>query len=198
MDAHPFQLPLLPRGPSQLPLPVSIPIIALLVSDVYSHPLPHIDPHRGSQECQQLLVSSVALGCPNQTRLLTAMLTDCTWSVGLTIQDPVLFRGALMLAAMHYSWMTGSVKDIEQTYLHHKVETLRAINTAIADPITSETCVNSIAALALSEVRTIMPKRRNRAVLQVPIWYFFSASISSLPTCILLTHLSLDISEWYG
>ncbi len=38
--------------------------------------------------------------------------------MGLSIEDPVLFRGAILLAAMHYSWICGSFKEIEETYLY--------------------------------------------------------------------------------
>ncbi len=58
-----------------------------------------------------------------------------------------------MLAAMHYSWITGSTKEIEKTYLYHKLEAIRAVKDSISDPLSQDICVNLISALALAEVR---------------------------------------------
>ncbi|CAK7231482.1 hypothetical protein SCUCBS95973_007933 [Sporothrix curviconia] len=70
----------------------------------------------------------------------------------MTMQDPGLFRGCLLLSAMHYSWIHGgSLGDVEETYLYHKVEAIHLVNEKIGDPASSELCANVIAALALSE-----------------------------------------------
>ncbi|CAK7210620.1 hypothetical protein SBRCBS47491_000834 [Sporothrix bragantina] len=72
--------------------------------------------------------------------------------IAMTMQDPGLFRGCLLLSAMHYSWIHGgSLGDAEETYLYHKVEAIHLVNEKIGDPASSELCANVIAALALSE-----------------------------------------------
>ncbi|KAH8900934.1 hypothetical protein GQ53DRAFT_740762, partial [Thozetella sp. PMI_491] len=54
---------------------------------------------------------------------------------------------------MHYSWMEGSISSMEETYLYHKVEAMRLVNEQIGDPVlsTSDGCINTIAALAVTE-----------------------------------------------
>ncbi len=60
---------------------------------------------------------------------------------------------------MHYSWMEGSLDAMEETYLHHKLEAMRLVNEQIGDPVlsTSDGCINTITALALTEVRDTRP-----------------------------------------
>lgn len=55
---------------------------------------------------------------------------------------------------MHYFWLNGSLGDMEETYLYHKVESMRLVNEHLGDPIgsTSDSCIYLIAALALAEV----------------------------------------------
>ncbi|KAM7187606.1 hypothetical protein V8F20_010890 [Naviculisporaceae sp. PSN 640] len=61
------------------------------------------------------------------------------------------------MAALHFSWMspTGSLahSDMEETYLHHKLEAMRHVNELVADPqlCTSDDCIGLIAALAMAE-----------------------------------------------
>lgn len=69
----------------------------------------------------------------------------------MVLQDAGLFRGCILLTAMHYSWIYGGLGDMEETYLYHKVEAIRLVNENISDPAWSELCANVIAALALAE-----------------------------------------------
>lgn len=62
------------------------------------------------------------------------------------------------MTALHFSWMSpsGSLAhaDMEETYLHHKLEAMRHVNELVADPqlCTSDDCIGLIAALAMAEV----------------------------------------------
>ncbi|CAK7199404.1 hypothetical protein SEUCBS139899_002084 [Sporothrix eucalyptigena] len=72
--------------------------------------------------------------------------------IAMVMQDAGLFRSCLLLTAMHYSWIHGgSLGDVEETYLYHKVEAIRLVNENIGNPESSEMCANVIAALALAE-----------------------------------------------
>lgn len=87
-------------------------------------------------------------------RILTRSLVPKNPSnscIAMVLQDAGLFRACLLLAAMHYSWINGSLADMEETYLYHKVEAIRLVNEHISDPAWSEMCANVIAALALAE-----------------------------------------------
>ncbi len=70
------------------------------------------------------------------------------------MHGPGTFRACLLLSAMHYSWLEGSLEGMEETYLHHKLEAMRLVNEQIGDPVlnTSDGCINTIAALAMAEV----------------------------------------------
>ncbi|KAL1905537.1 hypothetical protein Sste5344_008762 [Sporothrix stenoceras] len=71
--------------------------------------------------------------------------------IAMVLQDAGLFRGCILLTAMHYAWINGGLGDMEETYLYHKVEAIRMVNEHISDPAWSELCANVIAALALAE-----------------------------------------------
>jgi hypothetical protein len=70
------------------------------------------------------------------------------------MQDAALLRSALMLTAMHFQWMRGTLGDMEETYLYHKVEAMRIVNDQLGDPVasSSDDCLYLVASLALSEV----------------------------------------------
>ncbi|EPE04169.1 zinc c6 finger domain protein [Ophiostoma piceae UAMH 11346] len=62
-----------------------------------------------------------------------------------------LARSCLLLSAMHYAWVHGSLGDAEETFLYHKGEAIREINLHISSPAASDMCANTMAALALAE-----------------------------------------------
>ncbi|KAK0625440.1 hypothetical protein B0T17DRAFT_617530 [Bombardia bombarda] len=81
-------------------------------------------------------------------------------TVGLALNNPGVFRGSLLMAALHNSWLSYSNSgsplhnsDMQQTYIYHKLEAMRQINVQIADPVmcTSDECIGLIAALAMAE-----------------------------------------------
>ncbi len=58
------------------------------------------------------------------------------------------------MAAMHYSWLYGSYEVIEETYLFHKLEIIRAVNQSISDsaPTAKTGIVEAINSLSFAEV----------------------------------------------
>ncbi len=58
------------------------------------------------------------------------------------------------MAAMHYSWLRGSYEGIEQMYIFHKLEIIRAVNTAISEsaPLARVGIVEAVNALSFAEV----------------------------------------------
>lgn len=72
----------------------------------------------------------------------------------MLMQNTTTFRCALLLASMHYFWLSNSFNNIEQTYLYHLVETLRSVNLMIANlaSFNDDNLILSISALATSEV----------------------------------------------
>ncbi len=79
-------------------------------------------------------------------------------SVAIALSDPCTFRACLLMTALNYSWLSrpGSLHsaDMEETYLHHKLEAMRLVNERISDPVQGRTdgCLSLISALALVEV----------------------------------------------
>ena len=74
--------------------------------------------------------------------------------MGIAMSGSGTFRACILLAAMHLSWMEGYLGSMRETYLHHKLEAMRLVNEQISDPVlsTSDGCINTIAALAITEV----------------------------------------------
>jgi membrane protein insertase Oxa1/YidC/SpoIIIJ len=67
-----------------------------------------------------------------------------------------------MLAGMHLYWLHGNVLQVQETYIHHKLEAIRLVNEQLANPNTSSSdgVIGTIACLALAEVsrsQTIHP-----------------------------------------
>ncbi len=60
------------------------------------------------------------------------------------------------MAALHYSWKTGSLNDYENTFLHHKGESIRLVNEWLGHPDarTSAACMKLIATLSVTEVQS--------------------------------------------
>ena len=58
------------------------------------------------------------------------------------------------MAAMHYSWVRGSFEEIEETYIFHKLEIIRAVNDSISKsaPMAKTGIVEAINSLSLAEV----------------------------------------------
>ncbi|KAK0716653.1 hypothetical protein B0T21DRAFT_296339, partial [Apiosordaria backusii] len=75
--------------------------------------------------------------------------------VGIAFSDPDTFRACLIMSALHYSRISGSLREceMEETYLYHKLEAMRLVNSKVADPATciSDGCLSLIAGLALAE-----------------------------------------------
>jgi len=73
----------------------------------------------------------------------------------MAIGNPTFFRGTILLAAMHYHWVTGSFGPIEQTYLYHRGEALKSLSNIISDTGANEQCASLMAAMALAEVSVL-------------------------------------------
>ncbi|KAH8898050.1 hypothetical protein GQ53DRAFT_837066 [Thozetella sp. PMI_491] len=77
------------------------------------------------------------------------------WSLDLSTvgQDPTAFRSTLLMAALHYSWRTGSLQDYENTFLYYKGESIRLVNEWLHSPDgrTSSACMKLIATLSVTE-----------------------------------------------
>ncbi|KAK5659252.1 hypothetical protein OQA88_1344 [Cercophora sp. LCS_1] len=77
--------------------------------------------------------------------------------VSIALSNPGTFRACLLMTALNYSWLSapGSLHstDMEETYLHHKLQAMRLVNEQLADPAQniSDGCLSLIAALALVE-----------------------------------------------
>jgi hypothetical protein len=58
------------------------------------------------------------------------------------------------MAAMHYSWVCGSYEEIEEMYIFHKLEIIRAVNESISKsaPMAKTGIVEAINSLSLAEV----------------------------------------------
>ena len=75
-------------------------------------------------------------------------------SQGVPSQDAICYHNSLIMAAMHYSWLLGSYKEIEKMYLFHKLEIIRVVNKSIAEsaPMADKGIVEAINSLSLAEV----------------------------------------------
>lgn len=77
--------------------------------------------------------------------------------VSISLSSPATFRACLLMTSLNYSWLSapGSLHttDMEETYLHHKLEAMRLVNEQLGDPAQSisDGCLSLIAALALVE-----------------------------------------------
>lgn len=60
----------------------------------------------------------------------------------------------MLIAGIHHVWAGGSLQAIEETMLHHKLESIRIVNGMIGDPVLSrsDTCVSAMVGLAMVEV----------------------------------------------
>lgn len=60
------------------------------------------------------------------------------------------------MSALHYSRISGGLREfeMEETYLYHKLEAMRTLNSKVTDleTCTSDGCLSLIAGLALAEV----------------------------------------------
>lgn len=77
--------------------------------------------------------------------------------VSIALSSPGTFRACLLMTSLNYSWLSapGSLHttDMDETYLHHKLEAMRLVNEQLGDPAQSisDGCLSLIAALALVE-----------------------------------------------
>jgi hypothetical protein len=60
----------------------------------------------------------------------------------------------LLMAALHYSWKTGSLQAFENTFLFHKGESIRLVNDWLGDRsvMTITSCIKLVATLSIAEV----------------------------------------------
>ncbi|KAL7965564.1 hypothetical protein HDV63DRAFT_414109 [Trichoderma sp. SZMC 28014] len=72
---------------------------------------------------------------------------------GLVTHNAATFRSFLLIAGIHHVWAGGSLQEIEETMLHHKLESIRLVNGMIGDPILnqSDTCISAMVGLAMVE-----------------------------------------------
>jgi hypothetical protein len=75
-------------------------------------------------------------------------------SQGIISPDAICYHNALVMAAMHYSWLRGSYKEIEEMYIFHKLEIIRAVNESISEtaPMARTGIVEAITSLSFAEV----------------------------------------------
>ncbi|KAK1237290.1 hypothetical protein MKX08_002915 [Trichoderma sp. CBMAI-0020] len=72
---------------------------------------------------------------------------------GLVTHNAATFRSFLLIAGIHHVWAGGSLQAIEETMLHHKLESIRIVNGMIGDPVLSQsdTCISAMVGLAMVE-----------------------------------------------
>lgn len=91
---------------------------------------------------------------------ISATLTDIltSGSQGILAPDAICYHNGLVMAAMHYSWLRGSYKEIEPMYIFHKLVIIRAVNKAISEPapVAKTGIIEAINALSMSEVRQLL------------------------------------------
>lgn len=75
-------------------------------------------------------------------------------SLAIATQNPDALRGSLLIAALHYAWNVGNLRNYEATFLHHKVEAMRLVNGWLKNlqPKVATTCIREICTLAFAEV----------------------------------------------
>jgi hypothetical protein len=76
-------------------------------------------------------------------------------SQGVPAEDSICYHNGLVMAAMHHAWLRGSYKEIEETYIFHKLEIIRAVNESISKsaPMAETGIVEAINSLSMAEVR---------------------------------------------
>ncbi|OKL56627.1 hypothetical protein UA08_08213 [Talaromyces atroroseus] len=69
------------------------------------------------------------------------------------MDDPYVFRNILLIAGLHYAWNVGNLSSFDSTFLFHKVQSIRTINTWIENRTSSSLtlCVRHIATLCVVE-----------------------------------------------
>jgi hypothetical protein len=57
---------------------------------------------------------------------------------------------------MFFSWLHGSYKEVEETYIFHKLEIIRTVNKTISEspPMAKPGIVEAINSLSMTEVRS--------------------------------------------
>ncbi|KAF4462447.1 hypothetical protein FALBO_10743 [Fusarium albosuccineum] len=75
-------------------------------------------------------------------------------SLTTIINEPYAFRSALLIAALHFVWNTGSLQSFEATFLVHKVQAIRMVDEWIASRKLSliTAVIRQIATLCFAEV----------------------------------------------
>jgi hypothetical protein len=75
-------------------------------------------------------------------------------SQGVPAEDAVCYHNGLVMAAMHQSWLRGSYVEVEETYIFHKLEIIRAVNESISEsaPMAQTGIVEAINSLSMAEV----------------------------------------------
>ncbi|KAF4981960.1 hypothetical protein FDECE_17601 [Fusarium decemcellulare] len=83
-----------------------------------------------------------------------ASLVDNSDSLTTIINEPYAFRSALLIAALHFVWNTGSLQSFEATFLVHKVQAIRMVDEWIASRNFSliTAVIRQIATLCFAEV----------------------------------------------
>jgi hypothetical protein len=58
------------------------------------------------------------------------------------------------MAAMHYSWLSDTYEEIEELYIFHKLEIIRAVNESMfkSAPMAETGIVEAINSLSMAEV----------------------------------------------
>lgn len=71
--------------------------------------------------------------------------------------DAVALRSTLLVAAVHYSWNLGNLRDYEETFYLHKIDTMRVVNEWLRSPGGGKAkhCARQIMTLFLTEVSSI-------------------------------------------
>ncbi|KAL2796268.1 hypothetical protein BJX66DRAFT_324199 [Aspergillus keveii] len=75
---------------------------------------------------------------------------DC---IALTTLDEHALRSTILIAGIHYSWNTGTLRAYESSFLFHKIESIRIINTWLqaSDCKAFVVCVRQILTICLAE-----------------------------------------------
>ncbi|KAH6884154.1 hypothetical protein B0T10DRAFT_493692 [Thelonectria olida] len=127
-----------PVGTSQMPMIISFEV------DPFNA-LPNSMPFRSSELFHYFVKAEEPIG-HNTSR----KDKDC---LALATQNPDALRGSLLIAALHYAWNVGNLRNYESTFLYHKVEAMRLVNGWLKNmqPKVATTCIREICTLAFTE-----------------------------------------------
>ena len=73
----------------------------------------------------------------------------------MATQDPMLFRNALLIAGMHYSWTSGASAEMDAALIPLKLDSLRDLQGLVTNPAATTLTLVAMTGLAITEVRRL-------------------------------------------